>query len=197
LLVNRYSEKLRLEPGREIAPGFLLWCVRIADRAGLSPYIQQGRRRPMPFMKGQSGNPAGRVPGSRNKATIRVQEALERKADEIVDTAVTLAIKGDIGALRMCMDRLLPPKKSEPAACELPRLEKAADAVVAMSAIASAVSDGDVTADEAGKLAKVVDIYVNALAAHNFEERLVRLEEADVPPRDDESAVGLVPSEAS
>jgi histone H3/H4 len=42
----------------------------------------------MRFQKGQSGDPAGRPRGSRNKASIRMQELLEQKAEQLVEKAV-------------------------------------------------------------------------------------------------------------
>jgi len=59
---------------------------------------------------------------------------------------------------------------------ELPPLEKAVDSVEAMANIAAAVAAGDLTAAEAAELAKVVNVYVGALASQAFEERLSALE---------------------
>jgi hypothetical protein len=134
----------------------------------------------MQFQKGQSGNPAGRPRGSRNKATLRMQEMLEQEAGQLVDKAVKMALAGNIGALRLCLDRLVPMRRNELLLYEMPRLQKAADAVAAMARITSAAVAGDVTPDEAAKLAKVVSHYVNALEATDFEDRLVALEQADL-----------------
>ncbi len=134
----------------------------------------------MQFQKGQSGNPAGRPRGSRNMASIRMQEMLEQKADALVNKVVELAIAGNIGALRLCLDRLVPTRTNEPLVCEMPRLQKASDAVAAIAGLASAAAAGDVTADEAAKLAKVISLYVNTLEAHEYEDRLAKLESADL-----------------
>jgi hypothetical protein len=132
------------------------------------------------FQKGQSGNPAGRPRGSRNKATLRMQEMLEEKVEQLVNKAVEMAIEGNIGALRLCLDRLVRARANEPLLGETPRLEKAADAVGAIADITSAAVAGNVTADEAAKLAKVISVYVNTLEARDFEDRLVKLEHADL-----------------
>jgi hypothetical protein len=130
----------------------------------------------MQFKNGQSGNPAGRPRGSRNKATILLQNLLEGDAGAIARKAIEMAKDGHIAAIRICMDRLAPARKNEPVACELPPLDKAADTVAAMAAITAAVAAGDLAPSEAGALSKVVDVYVRALAANSFEERLAKLE---------------------
>jgi hypothetical protein len=108
-----------------------------------------------------------------------MQEMLEREAEKLVKKAVELAMAGNIGALRLCLDRLVPAPGNEPLVCEMPPLAKTADAVAAIAGIASAAVAGDISADEAAKLAKVVSLYINTLEAHDFEDRLAQLERAD------------------
>jgi hypothetical protein len=139
----------------------------------------------MTFQKGQSGNPAGRPRGSRNKATIRMQELLEQKAEQLVNKLVDVALAGNIGALRLCLDWLLRTRANDPRLCEMPRLEKAADGVAAIADLACAAAAGDVTPDEAAKLAKVISLYFNTLEARDFEDRLVKLERADLKQVED------------
>jgi hypothetical protein len=79
----------------------------------------------------------------------------------------------------LCLDRILPTRKGGPLVCETPPIAKAADAVRAIASITSAATAGDVSADEAAKLAKVISVYVDTLEAHDFDERLTRLERAD------------------
>jgi Family of unknown function (DUF5681) len=43
------------------------------------------------FQKGQSGNPVGQPPGSRNRATSMVQNLLEGAAENIAKRAAQLA----------------------------------------------------------------------------------------------------------
>lgn len=132
----------------------------------------------MQFQKGQSGNPAGRPRGARNRMTVLMQELLEEDAEAIARKAIELAKDGDIAAMRMCLDRLAPARKGESIAFELPSLGKAADAVTAAAQIVAAVAAGELAPCEAADLAKVVDVYVQALATEGFEERLAKLEAA-------------------
>jgi hypothetical protein len=50
---------------------------------------------------GVSGNPAGRPPGARNKATVAAEALLDGDAEAIASKAVELAMKGQMGALRL------------------------------------------------------------------------------------------------
>jgi hypothetical protein len=117
----------------------------------------------MPFQKGQSGNPAGRPRGALNRATVLAQTLLSERAESIAGKVIELAERGDMTALRVCMDRLVPVIKHQPIAVELPPIEKPADSVDAAASIAAAVAAGELTATEAAELAKVVDVYVRAL----------------------------------
>lgn len=65
----------------------------------------------MTFKKGQSENPDGRPPGSRNKATLLIEKLLDDDAKEIAEKAIELAKSGDGTALRLCLDRIAPARK--------------------------------------------------------------------------------------
>jgi len=58
----------------------------------------------------------------------------------------------------------------------LPPLAKPADSVAAAAKIVAAVAAGELTPSEAADLAKVVDVYVRAIATKAFDERLTKLE---------------------
>ena len=76
----------------------------------------------------------------------------------------------------MVLERVLPPKKDCPAKIDLPPLHTSSDAVNAMSLISEAVSIGDISPNEGEALSRIVEIYVKAIAAHDYEKRLNHLE---------------------
>jgi hypothetical protein len=132
------------------------------------------------FQPGQSGNPAGKPPGARNKTTRAVEELLEGEAEELTRKAVEMAKGGDIQALRICLDRIAPARKDRYVPIDLPPLDSAADAVKASAVIVAALSAGELSPSEASELSKLVGNYVAALTAADFEKRLALLETAAV-----------------
>ena len=133
----------------------------------------------MTFVKGQSGNPAGRPPGIKNRSTLFAEALFEGEGEMIIRTAIKQAIEGDSTALRLCLDRLAPrlTARACPVSFEIPRLESAADALAALSRIAVAVGAGTLAPDEADELSKPINRWIDALKAVDFEERLKKLEE--------------------
>jgi hypothetical protein len=129
----------------------------------------------------QPGNP-GRLKGARNKATLAAEALLDGEGEALTRKAVELALAGDTVALRLCLERILPPRKDRPVAFELPAIDTAADTARAAAALARAVAEGEVTPGEAVEIAKVIDIYVRALTAHEFEARLAALEQRTEQP---------------
>ena len=130
----------------------------------------------MQFQKGQSGNPLGRPPGTRNKRTIAAEKLFDEDAEALTRVAIDLAKEGDMAALRLCMDRICAPNRHRPAAFNLPQLAVAADAVGAMATIVQAVADGELSPSEASELAKVVQGYSHALTTNDHDKRLAYLE---------------------
>jgi hypothetical protein len=133
------------------------------------------------FRKGQSGNPAGRPPGARNKATEMAELLLDGEAEALTRKALDLALEGDAAALRLCLDRIIPPRRQRAVRLDLPRVASAADLGATMAAITNAAAQGAVTPGEAAELARVVEIFVRAVETSDFERRLRQLEEARDP----------------
>jgi len=131
-----------------------------------------------PFKPGQSGNPAGRPKGVRNKTTLAVEALLDGEAEAITRKAIEKAKDGDMTAIRLCLDRLVPPVKDRPVMFEMPPIERAADAATAAGAVVEAVATGALTPCEASEVSKVLSAYVATLEASELEQRITKLEEA-------------------
>jgi hypothetical protein len=131
------------------------------------------------FKSGKSGNPSGRPAGSRNKATIALEALLDGEGEALTRKAIELAKAGDLTAMRLCLERIIPARKDRPVTFRLPPIKTASDAAKASAAIVTAVAEGDLTPSEAAELGKLIESYVRTLEAHDFERRLARLEQGN------------------
>jgi Family of unknown function (DUF5681) len=135
-----------------------------------------GKQRGRPFQKGQSGNPDGRPKGSRNATTLALETLLDGQATALTQKAIDLALTGDMAALRLCLDRILPPRKDRPVTFTLPPINSAQDAAATVSAVLAAVGNGEITPADAGEISKLIESYVKAFETAELAERLERLE---------------------
>ena len=72
--------------------------------------LEQNGAKQLPWKPGQSGNPAGRRPGTGEVARLR--SAIAKHVPEIVERLVTKAtVEGDVQAARLLLERVLPPVK--------------------------------------------------------------------------------------
>jgi|GEM_PF-515222 len=132
----------------------------------------------MTFKPGESGNPAGRALGSRNKKTLAVEAQLFEHAQELVDDLVMRAKRGEPAAMRLCMERILPTGRGRPLPIELPPVRSAADAQGAADVIMDALKEGALSAREAVDLINVVAALTRLTGALEFIKRVARMEVA-------------------
>ncbi len=128
------------------------------------------------FQRGRSGNPAGRPPGARNKTTRAAEALLDGEAAALTRKAIHLALDGDTTALRLCMERILSPRRDRPLTFALPKIESAADAAQAMSAIIGATAAGEITPGEAADVARLLEGFVKLVETTELEKRITALE---------------------
>ena len=130
------------------------------------------------FQPGVSGNPAGKKPGTKNRATLAMEALLDGEAEGLTRKAIELAMEGDTTALRLCLERLCPPRKSRTVSVSLPPIGTASDVLTAFSSVLTAVSEGEITVDEAQALAGILETKRKAIESVDLEARIAKLEEA-------------------
>lgn len=138
-------------------------------------------KRPAPkgaWKKGQSGNPAGKRAGTRNKATLMIMALMESGAKDIVKQVIEAAKGGDMRAARLVIERLAPPARERLITFEtLPGTEDAAGVAEAQAAILQAVAAGELTPGEAATLSGIVENRRKAIETQELEQRIQALEE--------------------
>jgi uncharacterized protein DUF5681 len=143
------------------------------DDADKTTGMQRGR----PFPKGKSGNPAGRRQGSRNKATLALEALMDGQAETITQKAIELALQGDTTALRLCLERICPPRKSRPVNITLPEVKTVDGVAEAQAAVVQAVADGELTPDEGTAFTNILEARRKAIETLDHESRIAKLEE--------------------
>jgi hypothetical protein len=138
---------------------------------------QPRRRGPgRPFAKGVSGNPAGRRSGLRNRATLLAEQLLEGEAPALARKVLEMALAGDAAAMRLCLDRLIAPRRERPVRLALPALRDAGDLGAAMAQVTAAAGQGAITPAEACEFSQVLETYSRAVATSDFDRRLKEVE---------------------
>ena len=107
---------------------------------------------------------------------MAIQELLEGQANTITQAVINKALTGDTAALRICLDRIAPPKKDASVDFELPKMETTEDAATAARAVISAVSSGELTPLEGTRVMALVDGYRKTLETAELERRITELE---------------------
>jgi hypothetical protein len=121
-----------------------------------------------------AGNP-GKPRGARHKATQAALALLEGEGEALARKAVEMALNGDVVALRLCLERLVPIRKDAVIQFDLPTLTNAKDAPAAAGAVLKALADGQITPADAESALKVIDGWKEAqrwLEGHQETEAL-------------------------
>ncbi len=129
------------------------------------------------FSKGRSGNPLGRPRGIRNKATIAAEALLAGEIEGICRKAIEEAKRGNIQAIKLVLDRILPPKKEAPIFINLPSMKTGSDILEAIHRVTQAVSRGELSPTEGDCLTRIIERQAKVIEMHDFEHRLKKLEE--------------------
>lgn len=105
----------------------------------------------MTFIKGQSGNPKGRQKGVLNRRT-ELAKMLDPHAEALVTKMIELALQGDVTALRLCIERLIPKANRESTGIEFNKnVHKLKDDIL------RAALEGRISIEDAERLGNLID----------------------------------------
>ena len=99
---------------------------------------------------------------------------IEQAAPSIIEAMVKAALGGDVSAAKLLLDRVLPAART--VKINLPKIERAQDAMDALSQLLESAAAGEVTATEAEGLSKLARGYLETDAVQRLEERLAAVE---------------------
>ena len=139
-----------------------------------------GRNQAGQFAPGVSGNPAGRPRGALNHATRAALAMMQGQVEQLTEVVVARALEGDMTAMKLILDRLVPTAKEstvEPGAVTLPELS-GASVPDAVAAVVQAVAAGTLPPGQGQALVGMLDNFRKAVELEEIERRLVALEQA-------------------
>jgi hypothetical protein len=141
------------------------------------------------FVSGQSGNPKGRPPGSRNARTVFLHSLLDGDAEAIIRALVASAKRGKPAALRLATERLLPARGARDRSAELAGIRScktAAEVADHCAAIIERTMRGELTIETSTALVKLLELQRRTIETADLAERLAALENAGVAAASEE-----------
>jgi hypothetical protein len=135
------------------------------------------------WQPGQSGNPAGKRPGTLGAAG-KLRSAIAAKLPALIDRLTAQALDGDTAAAKLLLDRALPPLRPVDRPAKLPPAEGPTEIAATARAVLTALAQGSATPAEAGTLAGALAALTRVEAATELERRIAALEaqRTDTPP---------------
>lgn len=126
------------------------------------------------FKKGASGNPSGRP---KSESTV-LREKLLENSDKVFNLLMEKLGDGDSAALKMCLDRLVPPLKAVTAPVQI----NASGNSLAEKAngVFTAATDGEVSPDTASQLITALAGVAKIIEVSELEKRISALEDKTV-----------------
>lgn len=127
------------------------------------------------YKKGQSGNPKGKPVGTKSRYTL-MREALADDLPMLLSRTKEAALEGDMVAMRLLLERALPPIKATSGALELPSLATARTLTGKANAILSAISCGYLSPDVGSALISSLGQVAKLTEFDDLERRIEILE---------------------
>jgi hypothetical protein len=138
--------------------------------------VDAARKKNGQWAKGVSGNPAGGVPGRRNKATMAVEELLDGQAEKLTKKCIEQALGGCTLSMKLCLERIAPPRKDRAVSFDSPPLNNLEDAIPAIGGVVNGVASGQLTVPEGAAISAMIGNFARVVESLKHEERIQALE---------------------
>jgi hypothetical protein len=128
--------------------------------------------------KFQPGNTfgRGRPKGSRNRPGSPVKQLLDEYASSVTRKCIAMALGGNPGAMRICMECIRPARRDPFLQMNLPPMKTAKDVDRAAEKLTQAIRRGDLSPSEIETLSKIIESRARGIERVEFESRVENLE---------------------
>lgn len=137
----------------------------------------------MRFKPGTSGNPEGRPQGSKNRST-KLLETLDADVPALLAVTKEKALQGDMTAMRLLLERLLPVRKPVSPVFDIPELAMPSTLTEQAQAVFSGVCRGFIPPDVGSQLIMAIGATAKVLETDEVVRRIIQLEQAALPSGD-------------
>lgn len=136
------------------------------------------KRPPGRWKAGESGNPAGRKPGTGEVAKIRA--AIADRVPELLDKLMSQALEGDTSAARLLLERAVAPLK----AAEQPQALTLPDGTLTQQgrAVLASVAAGELAPGQGAQLLAAIGTLAKVTELDDMTARITALEERHAKP---------------
>jgi hypothetical protein len=134
--------------------------------------IQRGR----PFLRGQSGNPAGKPRGARNKVTLAIESLMGEYGPQVTARVIKRACEGHMTAARLILDRVAPVRRGRAVHLKIGGIGDAASVMNAHAALLTEVAAGRLTPEEAEPISAMLGAHLKAIETTDIDRRLRDIE---------------------
>jgi hypothetical protein len=107
---------------------------------------------------------------------LSIQAIIDDEGEELTRKTIELAKDGDLIALRLCLDRICPPRKSRPFSIDLPDVKTSEGVSLAQTSVVQAVGEGEITPEEGQVLSNILESRRKSIESEDHERRLYELE---------------------
>lgn len=107
---------------------------------------------------------------------MTLREKLLPHADQLIKMVTTYAKSGDMAAMKIVMDRIIPPLKEEPIHVTIPKIESAADCTQAQAAVVNAVAAGEMLPSEGQAMSNLIEAQRRAFETTELAQQLHQIQ---------------------
>jgi hypothetical protein len=107
---------------------------------------------------------------------VAAEALLDGQAEALTQRAIDLAMAGDPTALKLCLERILPRRRSGRVQLRLPTIDSVEDVPRALRRVIGAAAAGHLDLEDASVLAALVDRQRQALESRDLAKRIEELE---------------------
>ena len=111
------------------------------------------------------------------RVTLAIEVLLEGEAEKLTRKAIELALGGDLTAIKLCLDRVCPPRKSRTINMDLSKTETILDISKAHALVVKGIGDGTLDPDEGQILSNILEARKKVVETEKLGQRINVLEE--------------------